>query len=136
MKNEILIYFKKTIALCAMAIFLASFAGCVYVISGAVDSAETAVWLSMKLTKQVNKPYERTIKATEAALTSLNMKIVKETTTKTITQIKSNYADGKEVWVDIRPLSEAYTRVDVRVGVIGDKEASIKILEKIESYLK
>lgn len=136
MKNKISTYFKKAMALSMAAVFLANIAGCIYVVSGAIDSVETVIWSSMKLTKQFNKPYDRTIKAVETALSSLEMKIRKETKTKAITQIRSRYTDGKDVWIDIRPMTEVYTRVDVRVGVIGDKEASIKILEKIDSYLK
>jgi len=135
MKNKILTYFKKAMALSMAAVFLANITGCQIVIAGAVDSAETAIWLSRKLTKQFKKPYERTIKAVESALTSLNMKIVKETKTKTVTQIRSKYVDGKEVWIDIWPVTDEYTKVDVRVGIIGDKAASVEILEKIVSYL-
>lgn len=122
-------------ALSLMGIFLVDITGCQIIIAGAVDSAETAVWLSRKLTKQFNKSYERTTAAVESALASLNMGIVKKTKTEEVTQIRSKYIDGKEVWIDIRPITETSTKVEVRVGVIGDKPASAKILEKIESYL-
>ena len=53
-----------------------------------------------------------------------------------VTQLRSEYTDGKEIWIDIRRVTENSTKVDVRVGAVNpDKDAADKILKKIQSYL-
>lgn len=64
-----------------------------------------------------------------------NLKIDKETKSDEVTQIRSKYADGREVWIDMRPLTETNSKIDIRVGAKGDRAASIKILERIKEYL-
>jgi len=109
--------------------------GCAVLLAGAAGGAGTAYWLSGKLSEEVNVSYERAIYAAEKAVASLNMKISKETKSDKVTQIKSNYTDGSDIWIDIRPLTEKSSKIEVRIGLKGDKEASVKILEKIKKYL-
>ena len=103
--------------------------------AGTAGGAGTAVWLSGKLTQEVHASREKAVKAARSALKSLKLEITKETKTEEVTQIKSNYTDGREIWIDIRPMTESSTKIEVRVGAIGDKAAADKILKKIASYL-
>lgn len=109
--------------------------GCAVLLAGAAGGAGTAFWLSGKLSSEMSASYERTTEATKKALASLKMKVDKETKSDEITQIRSEYTDGREVWIDIHPLTEKTSKIEVRVGVKGDKSASSKILEKIKKYL-
>ena len=109
--------------------------GCALVLAGAAGGAGTAFWLSGKLSDEVSASYERAIDATKKAVKSLNMEVDKETKTDDVTQIRSEYRDGREVWIDIRPLTQASSKIEIRVGIKGDKAASIKILERIKRYL-
>ena len=128
---------KKRIALLiAAAVFLANIYGCVALLVGAAGGAGTAVWLGGKLSQEVNTPFERTVKATKLALQSLKLEITKETTEQNIAQIMSKYSDGKTIWVDIRRITEASSKIEVRVGAVsGDKAAADRILKRIERYL-
>ncbi len=48
----------------------------------------------------------------------------------------SKYSDGKTIWVDIRRITEASSKIEVRVGAVsGDKAAADRILKRIERYL-
>lgn len=109
--------------------------GCALLLAGAAGGAGTAFWLSGKLSDEVSSPYERTIHAAKKAMKSLDMEIDKETKSNEVTQIRSEYADGSEVWIDIRPLTQATSKIEIRVGIKGDKAASTKILERIKKYL-
>ena len=84
----------------------------------------------------VDASFEKTIQASELALASLNLNIVKYTKKTDVAQIKSNYIDGETIWIDIHRFSHSTSRVEVRVGAIPDKEAAAKILDKIKEYLK
>jgi len=109
--------------------------GCWLLVAGAAGGAGTAYWLSGKLSDEVSASSERTTQATEKALASLNMSVMKKTVATNVTQIISKYTDGSDVWIDIRPISTKTTKIEVRVGVPGDKAASTKILEKIKSSI-
>ncbi|MFA5199647.1 MAG: DUF3568 family protein [Candidatus Omnitrophota bacterium] len=111
-------------------------AGCVALLAGGAAGAGTAVWLSGKLTQQFNVSYEQTVKASEKALNSLHLVINKITREDMVTQLKSESRDGKEIWVDIRKISDYSAKVEVRVGGISpDKQAAAEILERIKYYI-
>lgn len=128
--------FKRIAVFVMSGLFLVNICGCVALLAGAAGGAGTAVWLSGKLTQEFHAPYERTISAAKTALKSLNMELEKETHEETVTQLKSKYSDGREIWVDIRKVSEDSSKVEVRVGTLGsNKEAAGKILKRIQRYL-
>lgn len=127
---------RKTIGLLLVGFLLVNTAGCFALFAGAAAGAGTAVWLSDKLTQQVNAPYEHTVTAAETALKSMNLPINKETHQAKVAQLRSTYTDGKEIWIDIRKVTETATKVEVRVGAVSpDKEASAAILKRIQESL-
>lgn len=110
--------------------------GCIAIVGGAAGGGGTAVWLSGKLTQQFNASYDHTIDAAKKSLDSLKLELVRETREENITQLKSKYTDGKEIWIDVHKVTVNSTKVEVRVGAISpDKEAAQKILKRIQSYL-
>lgn len=126
---------KRIMMLLVACFFLLNIYGCWLIVAGAAGGSGTAAWLSGKLSQRVNASYDRTINAVKSALKSLKMEVSKESKSKSVTQIKSIYSDGREIWIDIRPISESTTKVEVRVGVLGDKTASDKILKEIAGRL-
>ena len=128
--------FKKFTVFFLWAALLLNICGCVALLVGATGGVGTAVWLSGKLSQEFYSPYEQTTHAVENALQALNLKIIKETKAGNITQLKSEYTDGKDIWIDIRKITDSSTRVEVRVGgVKSDKVNAAKILETIQKYL-
>lgn len=126
---------KKIVVLAGVIALIVSLSGCVALLGVAAGGAGTAMWLSGKLTNEVGASYLNTVNAAENALKSLRMEINKETATNEVTQIISEYSDGSKVWVDIRPLGQALSKVEIRVGIKGDKAVSSKIMEKIKKSL-
>ncbi|HQP91595.1 MAG TPA: DUF3568 family protein, partial [Candidatus Omnitrophota bacterium] len=88
-----------------------------------------------KLTEEVNFPKEKSVLAAEKAMRSLRYTITKETTKEDVVQIIGEYSDGRQIWIDVRPLTSKSSRIDVRVGATGDKAAAEKIMSKILRYL-
>jgi hypothetical protein len=128
--------FKKTVVFVFSGFLLLNICGCFLLFAGAVGGAGTAVWLSGKLTQQFNAPYGRTVNATTKALKSFNFEIAKEAKEENVTTFRSHYADGKEIWIDVRRVTDTSTKVEIRVGAVsGDKDACSKILDRIKSYL-
>ena len=127
---------KKLAYFLVVSLLALSTAGCFLFLAGAAGGGGTAVWLSGKLTQEFNSPFDRTISASEAALKSLNYEIKSEKKDDKVAQLKSNYSDGKEIWIDIRKTTENSTKVEVRVGAVNpDKDAAQKILKTIQSHL-
>ncbi|MBM3244950.1 MAG: DUF3568 family protein [Candidatus Omnitrophica bacterium] len=127
----------KNIAVVVLSGFLLlNMYGCFAVVAGTASGAGTAVWLSGKLTEEFHASYDRTISAAKSSLRSLKLDLVKETRKDEVTQIKSKYSDGKEIWIDIRKVTEESTKVEIRVGAVSpDKEAADRILKRIKKYL-
>lgn len=127
---------KKIIALIFTAALLANIYGCFLLLAGGAAGAETAVWLSDKLTQEFNASYKQTVNAAEKALRSLKLEITKEAKEANVTQLRSKYSDGKNIWIDVRKITDNSTKVEVRVGAVSpDKEAAGKILKRIQGYL-
>ncbi len=126
--------FKKILLFTALTIFCLNACGCVALIAAGAGGAGTAYWLSEKLTQDVNIPYTRVIQAVHSALDALSLKVTKETTTATVTQILSKYNSGEKIWIDVKATTQAASRVSVRVGIKGNKEAERKIMDKISLY--
>ena len=126
---------KNAFLLILCILFLFNIYGCAVVVAGAAGSAGTAAWLSGKMTRQVNASSKESLKAARAALKDLKLHITKETKAEDIIQIKSNYTDGRTIWIDIRTTSHSTTQIEVRVGAVSDKKAAKTVLDKILSRL-
>jgi len=128
--------FKKITILVFSGFLLINICGCVALLAGVTGGVGTAVWLSGKLSQEFHASYEQTTNAAKSALESLRLKIIKETKEGNTTQLKSAYTDGKEIWIDIRRITDNSTKVEVRVGGIkSDKTAASNILGAIQRYL-
>jgi len=127
---------RKILAALTIVACLSMMSGCVLLLAGAAGGAGTAFWLSGKLSQEVNAPFDRTIRAAKSALKSLRLEVDKETRTNDAAQIMSTYTNGKTVWIDIHRVTDASSKVQVRVGSVSqDKEAADAILQKILRYL-
>ena len=127
---------KKIITVVFSLLLLVNTCGCIAIVAGAAAGAGTAVWISGKLSQEVNATFEKTLIATKSALKSLNLYINKETVTDQVAQLKSTYTDGKTIIIDVERVSALVSRLEVRVGVpVGDKEAAHIIINKILKYL-
>ncbi|MBU1853256.1 MAG: DUF3568 domain-containing protein [Candidatus Omnitrophica bacterium] len=126
---------RKIMLSIVSVLFLVNMCGCAVLIGGAAGATGTSKWLSGKLTQRVDVSSEKSLSSVKSALKSLRLNVSKETITDDMIQIKSNYSDGKTIWIDIRPLSSTKSQIDVRVGAVSDREAAQEILDRILKYL-
>ena len=127
--------FRRLAALIISGLLLINIYGCVALLAGAAGGAGTAAWLSGKLSQDVNAPFERTVKAAGTALESFKFHIEKETVKDNVAQLISRYGDGREIWIDVRRITDSSSKIEVRVGATGDKKAAQRILDRINHYL-
>jgi hypothetical protein len=128
--------FKKLLAFVFSGLLLMNIYGCFALLAGAAAGGGTAIWLSGKLSREVNVSFDRAIQATKSALNSLKLEVTKETIEQDVAQIMSKYTNGKTIWIDIRRITQASSKIEVRVGAVGgDKQAADKILKTIMRYM-
>jgi len=126
----------KRLGMILLSVFLlVNVCGCAALVVGTVGAAGTAVWLSGKLSQELDAARDDVSKAVKSALESMKLEITKETRTEDVTQIISSYTDGSTIWIDVRPVSGSRSNIEIRVGMGGDKEASRKLLDRIRGKL-
>lgn len=122
--------FKKALLFIALSASVVNFSGCIFLAAGAAG-AGTAKWLSDKVTSDVNVPLDKTAKATRAVLMDMKADIFKETNASDVTQILAKDTNGKQIWVDLRPVGKTTTNIGVRVGYLNGEIDARKILDAI-----
>ena len=126
---------KKIAVIVSAGCLMVSAYGCLWLVAGTAGGAGTAVWLSGKLTQGVNAPFDRSVNAAKFALQSLDLPIIKETKKEDVVQFIAKYTDGRQLWIDIRPVGELSSKIEVRVGVVPDRAAAGRIMDKITRSL-
>ncbi|MFA5038336.1 MAG: DUF3568 family protein [Candidatus Omnitrophota bacterium] len=116
-------------------VFVVQMNGCVALVGAAAGGAGTATWLGGKLMEDVNTTMERSHRASRSATKALGMTVTKETVKDSVIQLVGQTEFERPFWIDITPVTSKQTRIAVRVGVPGDKEASQELLDRILSYL-
>jgi uncharacterized protein YceK len=105
--------------------------GCAAVIVGALAGGAAIGYYKGWLVDQVNADVPRTFEATKAALGELKMPIEKARYDMIRGKINSKLADGKHVYIRLKATEGGTTEIRVRVGMLGDKDASHRILRAI-----
>jgi hypothetical protein len=127
---------KKCLAFIGVLWLMVNLCGCFALVAGAAGGAGTAVWLSGKLTQEVNAPFEKAVQAVKSGLQSLKLEVTKETVESDVAQIMARYSDAKTIWVDVRRITAAGSKIEVRVGAVNpDKAAADKIIKAITRNL-
>lgn len=129
---------RKVLTVICGLLLLINTTGCIFLAAGAAGVG-TAKWLSDKVSAEVERPMAKTVQATKDTFKELKMNLDKESSTKHVVQLLGKYSDGRQVWVDVRPINSNRSKVEVRVGwVSGEADASAilkRIVEKAESWI-
>jgi len=111
--------------------------GCAFVVLGAAGAAGgvgTAMYVKGKLQEEVRAPLPRVHRATLVALKDLELPTLEEKRDKVTAKIRSQFADGKKVLIDIQAITDSSSRITIRVG-FGDKSRSERILDAIYRHV-
>jgi hypothetical protein len=87
------------------------------------------------LEKEYPVEYEKLVRATEESLKDLKIRAVETRKDKLGGTITGSRSDGTSVKITLVPTEPEKTTLKVRVGVLGDREASEKIMIKINEEL-
>jgi len=129
--------FRNLLVVLFLSLSVANFSGCIFLAAGAAG-AGTAKWMSDKVMQVVNVPVHKASKAAKSALADMNISVYKETEAPDVIQLLAKDVNGRQVWVDLRPVDDNTTKIEVRVGYMnGGHDASVvldAIAKKAQSW--
>ena len=128
-------YSGKGIAIAACAMIGLTCSGCFALAVGVAGGAAGAVYVLGKLTDEVNYDVPVVHAAATQAMSELGLKPSEDRADKLTAHIKSEFADGTNVWTDMQSIGDDRTKLTVRVGVTGDEVRARKIHEAIKRHL-
>ena len=107
--------------------------GCVVVAAGA--GAGAVAYVRGDLDSTVNADYEKVVVAAREAVEELEFAKVSDNKDALKAVLVSRTAQDKKVEITLQSAGKKITNVKIRVGVFGDEQLSIAILDKIKSNL-
>lgn len=120
----------SAIAVLSFSVFIHS--GCVPLVVGAAAGAGGYIWLKGALEKEFAATAERTRTGVVRAFKELKLSILEDSGDRLQGRVVGEFSDGEKVAVYIDALTERTSKVQVRVGLLGDKPKSEIILAAIE----
>ena len=126
---------KKGLAVISMLIVTVfSQSGCFFLV-GATAGVGAYVWVKGALEQNLNASAERVHTATIKALDRQKLTIASDQADRLKAKVVAEFSDGQNVTIEINALTEKTTKIQIRIGVLGDKAKSELILNTIKRYL-
>ena len=112
--------------------------GCIAVLVGAGVGAGTYTYVNGELKRSYQAKFDKTLQVCIDILKDLNQPILDKVTDGEKTTIKSERKDGTPQTIEVSIISEDWTQVSVRTGVVGywKKDISQQFQEFIAERLK
>jgi hypothetical protein len=118
-----------------MAFLLATQTGCLFA-AGAAGAVAVVKYLDGDLDASVDAPPVRTVEAAKMAMQELQIKVATAQSSSLDGQLVAYTATDTKVKIKVNQLTEQSSKVTIRVGTWGDKDMSLRILEKIKAHLQ
>ena len=109
---------------------------CVALVAGGAAGAGTVVYVKGQLNENINAPVPKVYSASVSALKDLGLPIIEDRHDSLSAKIKSEFADGADVWIDIESVTAESCKITIRVGIMGDEYKSRQILDHINKHIK
>lgn len=127
---------RKLIPLClVLALGVAPFlTGCVIVAAGAAGAGAVA-YVRGEMEANLEHDLNAVFKAAQRALADLELAKIDDQKSGVDALLISRTALDKRVEIKLRKITGNVTKVQIRIGLMGDQELSLTILEKIKAGL-
>jgi hypothetical protein len=116
-----------------LGVSLATLSGCILAAAGA--GAGAVAYVRGELSANVDSDYDRAVDATRGALADLEFARVSENKDALKAVFISRTALDKRVEVTVTNSAKKLTNIKIRVGVFGDEQISLSVLNKIKARL-
>ena len=126
---------KHCIALLLILACLTGTSGCAILAAGAVAGGGTYAYVSGWGEQSYAADLSKTYDACLTACSRLNLDVEEKSLNLSDASIKASEADGTSVWFALEGKNTNITRVRVRVGMLGDQDASARVHAAIDRAL-
>jgi hypothetical protein len=109
--------------------------GCVVVAAGAAGAGAVA-YVRGQLEANLDHDLDAVFKASQRAMAKMEFAKIDDHKSRIDAQLVSRTALDKKVEIRLQKVTDRLTKVQIRVGLIGDQELSMLLLEKIKAELK
>jgi hypothetical protein len=125
--------YRVVLALVSLAA-LPWLSGCVVVAAGAVGAGAVA-YVRGSLESSLEANLDTAYAATQRALAQLEFAKIEQSRSGVDARLVHRTALDKKVEIKLKKVTERLTKIEIRVGVVGDQELSLTLLDKIRSEL-
>lgn len=126
-------HLRLTAAMLAVAT-LPWLTGCVVVAAGAVGAGAVA-YVRGELESSVEADLDATYAAAQRALDKLEFARIEQRKSGLDAQLIRRTALDKRVEIKLKKITERLTKIEIRIGIVGDQELSLTLLDKIRAEL-
>ena len=124
---------RRLLSLLLLSILAFSLGACTHVREATNDAV---AWVRDALQTTVDASLDHTVKATTAALKSLQFSAVTTRADAISGIVTANTARDEKIEITITSVTPVQTRLDIRVGTFGDQPVSQRILREIQQQLR
>lgn len=129
---------SRPFRIASAALILASLpflSGCVVVAAGAVGAGAVA-YVRGQLEASLDHDLDAVFRASQRALSKMEFAKIDDHKSGVDAELVSRTALDKKVEIRLQKVTDRLTKVQIRVGLVGDQELSMVILEKIKAELE
>jgi hypothetical protein len=126
---------RRTILVTAVVASSAMMSGCVALAVGAAGGAAGAVYVKGRVVDKVDAPVERVYNATLSMLGSKDLPVLEKRVDIASANVRSEYSNDDDIRIEIEAITSEVSEIRVRVGLTGDQDRSLDLLEGIKSRL-
>ena len=106
--------------------------GCYPLIIGAAAGAGGMAYAKGNIKTNFDKPLEKTHKAVVEGLKDSGVFITEDSLGVAESRVVGEFEDGEDVVVHLKPLTKNTTKVFLRVGLIGNEDRSMALMDAIK----
>jgi hypothetical protein len=128
-------YFREFLVLLSFMFFAVAVAGCAALLVGSAAGAGSVVYVKGQLKEDMNVSVPAVHDASISTLKGLSLPIFEDNHDKLSARIKSRFANGDDVWIEIESITAKSSKITIRVGILGDQNKSRQILDGIHTHL-
>jgi hypothetical protein len=128
---------SRTLRLAAALLVVAALpwlTGCVVVAAGAVGAGAVA-YVRGELESSVEADLDTAYAAAQRALEKLEFARIEQRKSGLDAQLVHRTALDKRVEIKLKKITDRLTKIEIRVGIVGDQELSLTLLDKIRAEL-
>ncbi len=125
---------RKTVVSLLLVLCLIT-SGCAAIVVGAAAGGAAVGYYRGWLTDQIPVAVPKAFEATKSGLKELKLPVYKARYDQIRATVNSELADGTNVYIKLKATEGGTTEIKIRVGTIGDKDSSHRILRAIKKHI-